>query len=71
MNNINSDMRISGSFDVSVVEKNSCCDVATRRESIYFDTGDKRKEPKSVQWKKCGQDRTVTVRERMELQQLN
>ena len=48
----------------------SCRGVATRRDTVPFEAGDKRKEPKSIQWGKVrevedsnrkGKDRTVTV----------
>ena len=48
----------------------SCRGVATRRDTVPFEAGDKRKEPKSIQWGKVqevedgdseGKDLTVTV----------
>ena len=38
----------SGSFDRSVAKRTSSLCVATRRDPIPFETGDKRKDPKSV-----------------------
>ena len=40
--------RSSGSFDSSVAKRNARRRVATRRDPTPFETGDKRKDPKSV-----------------------
>ena len=51
----NSDEKGIGSFDSSVAERISCRGVATRKEPIRFETGDKREYPKSILWEKFGQ----------------
>ena len=45
---INSGGRSSGSFESSFSERASRRGVATRRDPIPFETGDKRKEPKNI-----------------------
>ena len=37
---------------LSVAERKSCCVLATRRDPITFETGDERKDPKSIRWGK-------------------
>ena len=44
----NSDGRSSGSFESSVAENTSHRGVAIRRDPITFETGDEKKEPKSI-----------------------
>ena len=52
---INPEGKTSGIFERSVAERTSRRGVETRRDPLPFDTGDKRKDPESIQWKKCGQ----------------